>query len=374
MGKVTGFLEIDRQRTKYQPASDRIRHFREFTLPMSDEEWSEAGGALHGLRRSLLPRPDRLPGPQPDPRLERSRLQRRLGRGDPQPALHQQLPRIHRPHLPGAVRGGLHAEPRRRAGRHQDGRSRPLPTRPTSSAGSRRSPPKRKTGKTVAIIGSGPAGMAAAQQLARAGHDVHVYERESRRRRPAALRHSRLQDGEASHRPPRRADGSRRRDLPLQRQYRRRQSRRRNLLGHGRTMRCCIAGGSETAARSRHCRAGPRAACTDAMPYPGAAEPARGRRRHRQIAWPSTDSCRRQACGGDRRRRYGVRLRRHLLPPGRAVGDPARHPPAAAGRGRQADRLALLGDQDAHILRAGRRRGARVLGRDAWHGRRRTAC
>ena len=38
--------------------------------------------------------------------------------------------------------------------------------------------PKAKTGKKVAVIGSGPAGMAAAQQLARAGHDVHVYERE----------------------------------------------------------------------------------------------------------------------------------------------------------------------------------------------------
>jgi glutamate synthase (NADPH/NADH) small chain len=37
-----------------------------------------------------------------------------------------------------------------------------------------------KTGKSVGVIGSGPAGMAAAQQLARAGHDVHVYERESR--------------------------------------------------------------------------------------------------------------------------------------------------------------------------------------------------
>ena len=38
MGKVTGFLEIDRQEKKYQPASDRIRHFGEFTLPMSDED------------------------------------------------------------------------------------------------------------------------------------------------------------------------------------------------------------------------------------------------------------------------------------------------------------------------------------------------
>jgi glutamate synthase (NADPH/NADH) small chain len=41
-------------------------------------------------------------------------------------------------------------------------------------------PPERKTGKRVAIVGSGPAGMAAAQQLGRAGHEVHVYERESR--------------------------------------------------------------------------------------------------------------------------------------------------------------------------------------------------
>ena len=38
MGKVTGFLEIDRQTAKYQPASDRIRHFREFTIRMSDQE------------------------------------------------------------------------------------------------------------------------------------------------------------------------------------------------------------------------------------------------------------------------------------------------------------------------------------------------
>ena len=43
-----------------------------------------------------------------------------------------------------------------------------------------RYPPEKKTGKRVAVIGSGPAGMAAAQQLGRAGHDVHVYERESR--------------------------------------------------------------------------------------------------------------------------------------------------------------------------------------------------
>jgi glutamate synthase (NADPH/NADH) small chain len=41
-------------------------------------------------------------------------------------------------------------------------------------------PPARKTGKRVAVVGSGPAGMAAAQQLARAGHDVTLYEKEDR--------------------------------------------------------------------------------------------------------------------------------------------------------------------------------------------------
>ena len=41
-------------------------------------------------------------------------------------------------------------------------------------------PPKVKTGKKVAIVGSGPAGLAAAQQLARVGHDVSVFEKSSR--------------------------------------------------------------------------------------------------------------------------------------------------------------------------------------------------
>ena len=55
MGKITGFLEIERQDRKYTPAADRVRHYNEFVIP-------------HELRHSVLSQ--RLPGEQPDPRLE----------------------------------------------------------------------------------------------------------------------------------------------------------------------------------------------------------------------------------------------------------------------------------------------------------------
>ena len=211
--------------------------------------------------------------------------------------------------------------------------------------------------------------MAAAQQLGRAGHEVHVYERESQAGRPAALRHSRLQDGEELHRPPRRADAGRGRDLPLRRQCRRRQARSTSCSPS--TMPCSIAAAPRRRAMPAF-RAPISPACMTRCPIWCSRTAASAARTSTVVGWPSrSDPCRRQACRRRRRRRYRVRLRRHGLPPGRGAGHPARHPPAAAGEGRQARRLALLGDQDAHLVLAGRRRRARVPGGDARIRRRR---
>ena len=65
-------------------------------------------------------------------------------------------------------------------------------------------PPARRSGKRVAVIGSGPSGLAAAQQLNRAGHRGDALREEGPRGRAASLRHSRFQAREMDHRSPRR--------------------------------------------------------------------------------------------------------------------------------------------------------------------------
>jgi glutamate synthase (NADPH/NADH) small chain len=93
-------------------------------------------------------------------------------------------------------------------------------------------PAKHKTGKKVAVVGSGPAGMAAAQQLARAGHDVTLFEKNDR---VGGLLRYGIPDfkmDKVAHRPPRGADGGRGRDLPHRRAGRRMRQGPRASQGH----------------------------------------------------------------------------------------------------------------------------------------------
>ena len=96
-----------------------------------------AGPPLHGLRHPVLP--SGLPARQPDPGVERPRAPRRVARGDRPPARDQQLPRVHRPDLPGAVRGVVRAGDQRRPGDDQADRVGDHRARVPRGLGARRS-------------------------------------------------------------------------------------------------------------------------------------------------------------------------------------------------------------------------------------------
>ena len=118
-------------------------------------------------------------------------------RGRAQPAFDQQFPGVHRPRLPGAVRGVLHAQHRRQSGHHQDDRMRRSSTAPRARAGS--SPSRRRTRPASRSPSSAPARRGSpARSSSRAPGMTCTSTRSGQGRRPAALRHSRLQDGEAS--------------------------------------------------------------------------------------------------------------------------------------------------------------------------------
>jgi glutamate synthase (NADPH) small chain len=126
------------------------------------------------LRRPLLSH--RLSGEQPDPRLERSRLS-----GDWQKAIVNLHSTNNFPEFTGRI-----CPAPCEASCTLNIIDNPVTIKTIECAIIDRAwengwvqpePPTKKTGKKIAIIGSGPAGLACAQQLARTGHEVHVYER-----------------------------------------------------------------------------------------------------------------------------------------------------------------------------------------------------
>ena len=164
------------------------------------------------MRRAVLP--PRLPAREPDPRLERPRLPRPLARGDRPAAPDEQLPRVHRTSLPGAVRGGVRARDQRgRSGHDQAGRA--CDRQPRVGRGLDRAATARDTHgqeRRRDRLRAGRARLRAAARARRRGGD-RVRARRGRGR-ARALRRARVQDREATRRPPRRATRCRGRRVP----------------------------------------------------------------------------------------------------------------------------------------------------------------
>ena len=212
MGKVTGFLEIDRADRRYAPASDRIRHYREFMLPLSEEATrNQASRCMNcGIPYCHIGCP--VNNQIPD-------WNDLAYRGDWQEAARNLLSTNNFPEFTGRVCPApceasctlniqdspvtiktIECAIIDRA--FEEGWVKPEPAGPQNREESRRH-----------RVGSGRSRLRPAARARRPSSSRLREERQGGR--SAALWHSGLQDGETPHRPPHRADGGGRRRLSL---------------------------------------------------------------------------------------------------------------------------------------------------------------
>ncbi len=174
MGKVTGFLEIDRQDRKYKPAADRIRHYDEFVIPLSEEATRNQAARCMDCGIPFCHNGCPVNNQIPD-------WNDLVYHGDWKRALANLHSTNNFPEFTGRI-----CPAPCEASCTLNLQDQPVTIKTIECAIIDRGfeagwvapePPKFRTGKKIAVIGSGPAGLAAAQQLARVGHDVHVYEK-----------------------------------------------------------------------------------------------------------------------------------------------------------------------------------------------------
>ncbi|MGH8726817.1 MAG: glutamate synthase subunit beta [Burkholderiales bacterium] len=177
MGKITGFMEIPRHEHEYKPIAERIHHFREITVPLPDAEVSRQGARCMDCGipfcQSGCPVDNIIP--------DWNDLVYRSDWRDALEVLHStnNFPeftgRICPAPCEAACTLNINNDPVAIKSIEQS-----IINKGWEEGWVKPQPPLHKTGKRVAVVGSGPAGMACSQQLARAGHDVLLFEKNDR--------------------------------------------------------------------------------------------------------------------------------------------------------------------------------------------------
>ena len=186
MGKATGFLDYERKNAKVEEPLERIRHFNEFRTPLTLEEQQKQGARCMECGVPFCQNGSMLAGmasgcPLHNLVLETNDL---VYSGNWKQA-YERLAKTHCfpeftsrvcPALcEAACTCNLHGKPV--ATKENE---RAIIEHAYESGWVQPQPPKVRTGKTVAVIGSGPSGLATALQLNRRGHSVTVFERKDR--------------------------------------------------------------------------------------------------------------------------------------------------------------------------------------------------
>ena len=177
MGKITGFLEIDRRDRRYAPAADRVRHYKEFMIPLSEEGTRDQAARCMNCGIPFCHNGCPVNNQIPD-------WNDLVFRGDWQEASRNLHSTNNFPEFTGRI---CPAPCEASCTLNLNDNAVTIKTIENQIADRAweegwivPEKPTRQTGKTVAVVGSGPAGLACAQQLARAGHDVHVYEKNAK--------------------------------------------------------------------------------------------------------------------------------------------------------------------------------------------------
>jgi glutamate synthase (NADPH/NADH) small chain len=177
MGKITGFMEFRRQEETYLPATARLKNYKEFVLHLSDAEAKIQGARCMdcGIPFCSNGCPVNNVIPDWNDLVYRGNYQEALGNllstnnfpeftGRICPAPCEAACTLNINDAPVGIKSIEHFIIDKG---WENGWVVPQPS-------------KVKTGKKIAVVGSGPAGMAAAQQLARVGHAVTVFEKSDR--------------------------------------------------------------------------------------------------------------------------------------------------------------------------------------------------
>ena len=177
MGKVTGFMEFERIEEGYLPTAERVKNYKEFVIGLTDEQAKTQGARCMDCGTPFCNNGCPVNNIIPD-------FNDLVYHGDWKNAIEVLHSTNNFPEFTGRI---CPAPCEAACVANVNGDAIGIKSiehaiidRAWENGWVQPQPAKLKTGKKVAVIGAGPAGMAASQQLARAGHDVTLFEKNDR--------------------------------------------------------------------------------------------------------------------------------------------------------------------------------------------------